>query len=177
MPTRTLVQTALLVALCVAVGYAFAPIPNVEMISACVFASGVWVGSRRGALIGATAEALYSGFNPYGIAPPPLYAAQVLGFALYGGAGGLTATLFDRRRAWPLQVAAAGASGFVMTLVYDLLTNVAVWVSVRETASLAAIVAGGLSFPFPLAHVLVNTAGFAILIPAVRRALGRRGIA
>jgi len=31
----------------------------------------------------------------------------------------------------------------------------------------------GLSFPFPLAHALTNSAGFAIVVPAVRRALGR----
>jgi len=176
MPTRTLVHTALLIALCVAVGYAFAAIPNVELISACVFASGVWVGPRRGAVVGALAEAMYSGFNPYGVAPPPLYVAQVLGFALIGAVGGFTAPIFRRQRFGPqVAVAAAAGLGFALTLVYDVLTNLAVWVTVRESSSVMAILAGGLSFPFPLAHPLGNTVGFALLVPVVGRALRRRG--
>jgi len=174
MPTRTLVHTALLVALCVAVGYAGAAIPNVELISASVFASGVWVGARRGAAIGALAEALYSGFNPYGVAPPPLYAAQVLGFTLIGATGGFAAPVVRRGR-WGSQIAVASSLGFVLTLVYDVLTNLAVWVTVRESSSWMAILAGGLSFPFPLAHALGNTLGFGVVVPAVTRALRRRG--
>jgi len=176
MPTRTLVQTALLIALCVAVGYALAGVPNVELISASVCASGVWVGARRGAVVGVLAEAIYSGFNPYGVAPPPLYVAQLVGFALFGAVGGFAAPLFARRRLG-VQVAAAAGLGFGLTLVYDVLTNLAVWVSVRESSSLMAILAGGLSFPFPLAHPLGNTLGFTLVVPAVTRALRRRGAA
>lgn len=174
MPTRTLVHTALLIALCVAVGYAFAVIPNVEFISASVFTSGVWVGARRGAVVGALAEALYSGLNPYGVAPPPLYAAQVLGFALFGAVGGVTSPFFRGAR-WGRQIVAAAALGFALTLVYDVLTNLAVWVTVRESSSWMAILAGGLSFPFPLAHALGNTLGFGVVVPAVARSLRRRG--
>jgi hypothetical protein len=168
-----LVRTALLVALCVALGYLMAGIPNIELISAATFTCGVLVGPRRGALIGALAEAIYSGFNPYGIAPPPLYAAQLLGFAFIGAAGGMARPLLLRSR-FGLQAALAGAAGLLVTLVYDVLTNIAVWVSVREGASLAAVVLGGLSFPFPLAHSGSNAVAFALVVPAVLRAVQRR---
>src|SRR5262249_55598581 len=87
--TRDRVEIALMAALCVALGYALASVPNVELISAATFTCGARAGARRGAVVGALAEALFAGFNPQGISPPPLYAAQILGFALLGAAGGL----------------------------------------------------------------------------------------
>jgi hypothetical protein len=172
MSTHELIHTALLVALCAAVGYA-SRIPNVELISAAVFTSGLLVGVRRGALVGGLAEAIYSGLNPYGVAPPPLYAAQILGFALYGMAGGALRRHLPRL-ALPLQAAVAGLCGFMLTLVYDVLTNSAVWLTLREGTSYRAVLLGGLAFPFPLAHPLTNTAGFAILAPVVSRMWRRR---
>jgi hypothetical protein len=171
--TQELVRTALLAALCIAIGYLFSRVPNIELISAATFTSGVLVGVRRGAVVGALAESIYAGFNPYGVSPPPLFASQVLGFVLLGAAGGVWGPIL-RRLPLAAQAAAAGIAGFTMTLVYDLLTNFAVWVMARETSSLAAVLIGGLSFPFPLAHALVNSAGFALLVPAVLRAVQRR---
>lgn len=170
--TRELVQTALLAALCAAVGYLFSTIPNVELISATTFACGVWAGPRRGALVGALAEAVYAGFNRYGVSPPPLYASQILGFAFLGAAGGLAGPVL-RRVPWAVAVALAAVSGFVCTLVYDLLTNAAVWVMAREQ-SFVRVVWGGLVFPFPFAHALSNTVAFTFVVPAVMRALRHR---
>jgi hypothetical protein len=170
-----LVRTALLAALCAALGYALAGVPNVELISAAVFTSGALVGPRRGALVGALAETVYAGFNPNGVSPPPLYAAQILGFALFGAAGGWLAPIVGRGP-WLLRVLGAAAAGFALTLVFDVLTNAAVWVTVRESATLAAVVLGGLAFPLPLFHVLVNTVGFALLAPATLRAVERRSV-
>jgi len=170
--TRDLVQTALLAALCAAVGYLFSSLPNVELISATTFACGVWAGPRRGALVGALAEAVYAGFNRYGVSPPPLYASQILGFAFLGAAGGVAGPMLRRVPA-AAAVGFAAASGFVCTLVYDVLTNAAVWVMAREQ-SFAAVVWGGLVFPFPFAHALGNTVAFAFVVPAVLRALRHR---
>jgi len=159
-------------ALCVALGYALASIPNVELISAATFTCGARSGARRGALVGALAEAVFAGFNPQGVSPPPLYAAQILGFTLLGAAGGWLRPLVARGP-WPLRIIAAGACGLSLTLVYDVLTNIAVWVTVRESATFAAVVLGGLSFPFPFAHALGNTIAFAIVVPSAVRAIER----
>lgn len=170
--TRELVQTALLAALCAAVGYLFAAIPNVELISAATFACGVWVGPKRGGLVGALGAAIYFGFNRYGVSPPPLYASQILGFVLLGGAGGALGPVL-RRVPWGAAVFLSAASGFVCTLAYDVLTNAAVWVMAREQP-FASVVWGGLVFPFPFFHALGNTVGFGCVIPAVMRALRHR---
>ncbi|MFQ5601384.1 MAG: hypothetical protein ACE5G2_12640 [Candidatus Krumholzibacteriia bacterium] len=176
MHTRELIHTALMVALCVALGYLMAGVPNVELISAAIFACGALSGVRRGALVGLLAELIYAGMNPYGISPPPLFLAQLCGMAAIGAAGG-TLRRVDASRAWAAQVLFAGSSGFLLTLFYDLLTNSAIYVTVRESSSWAAVVLAGLSFPFPLAHPLGNSVGFALLVPAVRRAVPHRSVA
>lgn len=176
METRELIRTALLIALCVAVGYSMAGVPNVELISAAIFSCGLLVGPRRGALIGALSEAIYAGVNPYGFSAPPLYVAQVVGMALIGLAGGAVQRPFVAL-GWRLQAPIAALLGFVLTLGYDVLTNSAVYLSLRETMSWAAVIVGGLTFPFPFAHALGNTIAFGMLAPAVLRTLHRRGAA
>ncbi len=173
MQTRDLVHIALLVALCAALGYLMAGVPNVELISAAVFTSGSLQGVRRGALIGAAAELIYAGLNPYGVSPLPLYAAQVAGMSAIGAGGGALSRALAARP-WAVRVALAGGSGFVLTLLYDVLTNSAIWLGARESSRWVAVVLAGLSFPFPLAHALGNTVGFALVTPAVRSALLRR---
>ena len=174
METRELVQTALLVAVCVAAGYLLTAIPNVELISACIFTAGVLKGARRGAVVGALAEFLYSSLNPYGMAPFPLLGSQILGMAMIGAMGGVfgawTGSATTVRQAW-----LAGVFGFGLTIAYDVVTNVAGYLMVRESTPFAAYMIAGLSFPFPLAHPLGNAAGFALLAPSVRRAL-RAGV-
>jgi hypothetical protein len=143
-----------------------------ELISAAVFASGAIAGVRRGAVVGALAESIFAGFNPMGVSPPPLFATQVLSFAGLGALGGV-ARPFVARGPAPLRVAAAALCGFLATAAYDAATGVAVWTTVRDQAPLAAIVLGSLTFPFPLAHALGNAIAFAVVVPAVARAVPR----
>lgn len=169
MATRQLIQTALFTALCVSLGYLLAGVPNLEILSASVFTSGVLLGARRGSVVGGMAELLYAGLNPYGLAPLPLLSAQVVGVAVIGASGGLVAPL-AAPRSWRLQVTIAAVSGFVLTLLFDVLTNAAGFLMVRESAHFIPYMVAGLSFPFPLAHALTNTASFAVIVPAVLRA-------
>lgn len=175
METRELIQTALLIALCVALGYLMAGVPNVELISAAIFTAGLLVGVRRGALVGAVAEALYAGINPYGVSAPPLLVAQILAMMLIGSVGGALRGIWVHLD-WRLQSAVAAVAGFVLTLVFDVLTNSAVYLSLRETTTWAAVVVGGLMFPFPFAHALGNTLAFALVAPSVSAAVARRSV-
>jgi len=172
--TRELIQTALLIALCAAVGYIMMSVPNVELISAAIFTGGLLVGARRGALIGGMAEAIYAGLNPNGVSAPPLFVAQVLGMTLIGFTGGALSGRFESLGRG-VQIGAAACAGLLLTLVYDVLTNSALYVSLRETTTWAALILGGLTFPFPFAHALGNTIAFALVSPAVVAAIRRRG--
>jgi hypothetical protein len=168
MSTHELARTALMVALCAAIGYLFAGIPNIELITAAVFTCGVLTGVRRGALVGLLAEGIFAGINPNGVSPPPLYASQLIGFTLIGAGGGALHRILPRLPV-PLQVGIAFTSGFLLTLIFDILTNTAIWLMFRSSSKWVATLVGGLTFPFPLAHPLVNAAGFALVVPPVCR--------
>jgi hypothetical protein len=143
------------------------------LISAATFAGGAVLGWRRGALAGAVAEAIFAGFNPMGVSPPPLFVSQVACFAGLGAVGGWASGLLRSGPVWSRVVLAAGF-GFVLTVAYDVATAVTTWVSVREQATLGAIVVGSLTFPFPLAHALGNSIAFAVVVPPVVRAIWPR---
>jgi hypothetical protein len=164
---------ALLVALCVTIGYLFLAIPNVEMFTAAIFASGFLVGAGLGALIGAISALLFSLFNPYGAPTPPLLIAQITCMALTGAvAGWLRNCGWLARPAWA-RAALFGMLGFLLTLIYDVLT----------TLSFALIMTGGeakkiwASFIFGLGfyglHLLSNTLIFALLVPLLLERLRR----
>ncbi len=182
MQTRDLIRTSLMVALCAAMGYLkvllapLAILPNLELFCAAVFTCGVLSGARRGALVGGLAAAIYFGFNPNGVSPPPLFLTQVLSMTCIGACGGVLRRP-ARHLPWALQSLLAGASGFLLTLGYDVATNSAGWLLVREGTSYVAYLVAGSSFPFPLAPPLGNSLGFGLLTPAVCRAVWRRSAA
>lgn len=175
-PTLDRVRIALLAALCASIGYLLAGVPNIELISAAIFVCGALRGVRRGAVIGLLGGGIFAGINPNGVSPPPLLVSQVTGFALLGAGGGVMGPMLGRAGIG-LQAVLSAACGLGLTLVYDVLTNVAVWLMAREGASLLAVVVGGLSFPFPLAHAGVNTVAFGVVVPSVLRAVRRRSAA
>jgi len=165
--TRLIVVTAIFIALAVAGGMALVQIPNVEMITVTVFLSGMLLGAWRGTMVGAIAESLYSGFNPYGAAPPPVMVAQVLCMALAGASGGIVASAFKPRTPpiWSFALA-----GFTVTLLFDLATTAGFAVMIGQSfkAFLAALVFGT---AFTVTHVATNTLIFCLLLPILTRRL------
>ena len=135
MQTRDLIQTALMVALCVAIGYLMVFIPNVELLSAAVFVCGVLRGSRRGALVGVLTMVLFGTINPMGVSPLPMFVAQLLGMAVVGAAGGLLAAEASARR---LAVWSAVA-GFLLAVFNSVLVDTGGWVAFRESTSWWAV--------------------------------------
>jgi uncharacterized membrane protein len=162
---RNLILMAIFIALAVAVGQD--PFPNLELVSATIFLSGMMLGAKRGLIVGVVAEFLFSSFNAYGPAAPPLLIAQMLSMMLAGVTGGLVQTLYKPRipPAWLLALI-----GFALTFVYDLLTTLSTIVIVKTGVSgfLTVVVTG---FYFFLVHQISNTAIFAFLLPVLLRRL------
>ncbi|MGH7602147.1 MAG: hypothetical protein ACREOI_37760 [bacterium] len=162
---RNLILMAIFIALAVAVGQD--PFPNIELVSVTIFLSGMVLGARRGLIVGAVAEFLFSSFNAYGPAAPPLLIAQMLGMMLVGVAGGFVQNVFGTRvpPAWLL-----GLAGFALTFVYDLLTTLSTIVIVKTGVPgfLTAVATG---FYFFLLHQISNTVIFAFLLPILLRRL------
>ena len=177
MPVRKkkIYLAAMLCALAVAVGYAFVYIPNVEFITAAVFINGCILGRFYGVLTAMTAEFLFSAFNPMGAAAPPMLLAQALCFGLTGYMGGVV-----RQRQWQDFSAAAkiayfGILGFVLTLVYDVLTTLSFSLFLAGSDSkkiLASFVSG---MGFYVIHVMVNTTSFALIVPVILQRLDKMG--
>ncbi|RPH96985.1 MAG: ECF transporter S component [Calditrichaeota bacterium] len=160
---QKLVLAGILAALCVATGYLFLLIPNVEMITATVFLSGVIVGPLWGAAVGFVSESLFSLLNPYGAPATPLFMAQVLSFSVIGLTGGLLAKSFIRL-SW-VKLILLGACGLLLTLFYDLLTTLSfgLFMSGSDLKKLLPIFTAGILFY--LTHSLSNLIIFVTIIP------------
>lgn len=158
---------AVFTGLAVALGYLLSGVPNVELVSFTVFASGFVLGAWRGAVVGALAMAIYSGGSPHGsgLAVPPLYAGQILGAAFAGALGAAARVLWGRGRLHPVLGGLAGAGiGLAATLVYQVLVILGLAAAMPEarTGFVAAIASNAL---FSLVHLLSNAVVFAVLAP------------
>ena len=123
-----------------------------------MFCSGVLLGARDGALVGALTMLVYSLLNPYGPAPPAVTAAQVAGTALSGLAGAAFRAVGLAERALPARATALAVSAVLITAFYDLLTNVATGLVFGQMRTW--LVAG---IPFALWHIGYNVVLFVAL--------------
>ena len=166
--TRDVARLAFFVALVAALGFLrqiLLPIPNVELMSLATFIAGAMLGTGAGAVAGAAAMGIYSILNPLGPAPPPVYAAQVAGLALFGIGGGLLAN--QRTRAVVL-----GAAGFLLTFLYDVLTNLGTAWVMGALSDPWPVLAGGLLFG--VGHMVWNTIAFALAGPPLVQWIARQ---
>ena len=169
-----LVLTGLFTALAVALAYALAAFPNIELMTAVVFLAGYTLGPSSGAMVGGIAMFVYSGFNPYGPAAPPLFFTQILGMTIAGLSGGVLGVHGGKSALRTPNKAVLGAAGFFLTLAYDLLTTVGTTITVGwSTAQFFAVLA--LSYLIPV-HIFSNTLIFAVLIPACLKTIEQSGV-
>ncbi len=162
---RRLAYAGLMIALGLTGAYVHV-IPNLELVTLAAFASGVLLGVRDGAGVAAVTMLLYSLLNPYGTAHPLVTAAQVAGEALVGAAGGAAAGL--ARATVAVRVTVLALAGALLTLVYDVITNLATGIVFGQ---MRVTLIGGI--PFALWHIGTNAALFAGLGPALVAVLAR----
>jgi uncharacterized membrane protein len=168
--TKTLVLSAVLIALTVVLGLIFLSVPNVELFTASVFISGYILGPVGGAVVGALAELIFSLFNPMGAPVPPLLLAQIAAMALAGWVGGWFASHFQVTT-YRLRIAVmTGLLGLGITLLFDIVTTLSfsVLMAGGDLRKIAANFIYGMAFY--VIHLLVNTMVFATLVPLL---LGR----
>jgi hypothetical protein len=114
---------------------------------------------------------IYSGFNPYGLAPPPTFATQVIGAAGIGAVGGWVGGR-ERAGGGVVGVALGAALGILLTLAYDVLTNYGTAVSIGAAMDPWPVIAGGIAFS--ALHIVWNGVFFAVGLPALLAVLRRR---
>jgi uncharacterized membrane protein len=128
------------------------------VLTLVVFCSGVLLGVRDGLLVGVVTELIYSVLNPYGAVHPLVTVSQVAGMALAGIGGGVAARLALPAAPVPVRVALLAVCGALLTLWFDLVTNLATGVLFGQMR--ATLIAG---IPFALWHVFWNVVLFAAI--------------
>ncbi|MFH0765855.1 MAG: hypothetical protein V2A61_05485, partial [Calditrichota bacterium] len=141
--------------------YLLMAIPNVEGFTAMLFLSGYILGVRLGIITAVIAALLYFGLNPQGGLFLPLLAAQIAGVILAPIGGVIYRKHFEKVKwaRWYL-----GLSAFIITLIYDILTNLAFPLVVGFDFT-QLLVYFSMGVPFSLIHIVGNILIFVILIP------------
>ncbi len=167
---RGYVLTAMFAGVGAAAGYMLMAIPNIEAITAVVFIAGYVIGIRRGLIATGIAAFLYFGLNPQGGLFPPLLTAQIIGLAAAPLAGAFFSSLKLNKRYHRLYL---GLSALIVTLWYDLLTNLAFpLVAGFDSRGFLTYLAAGI--PFSLWHIAANIVIFIIFIPPILNMIIRR---
>jgi uncharacterized membrane protein len=168
-----LTRIASFVSVGLVVGLALSGVPNVELVTAVCFASGFLLGPAAGLITGGLTEALFAGFNPLGSSMGLLLVAQVIGMSLAGLMGALVSRLCNRTVGFRY-VATVVGFGFLTTVLFDILTNLAFPVMAGFSFS-QYVVTMVAAVPFAAIHLVSNTLVFlfvvAPLLPRLRKAL------
>lgn len=154
-------RVALFSALAYVAALASIYIPNVSLIFIVVFVSGVLWGLKAGLIVGAVGEFLWTFFNPYGLAPFPIAAAQIGGMMLVGALGVVVYRSAVLNRVGPRGFFVFGFLGLASGLAFQLiLTGVDTWLYGQSWQyfvtglgfSMATIISNMLIFPacYPL---------------------------
>ena len=168
---RGIALISVLTALCLAIQLSPRP-ANVEFTSLFTFVLGFMFGPLVGILFGSSVMFVNGFLSPWGFAGL-IMPFQILGMALVGLAGGLYERYSQNRShlaGFCLEVAVLGA---FLTVVYDLITNFAVALTMMATMNpaLAMMIALAYGAPFSIIHVVSNIAVFGIVFFPVIKAL------
>lgn len=155
-----LAKMGVFVGLAVALALPILQIPNVEFITFVVFTSGYLLGIIAGGAVGGLSMLIYTTFNPYGIPPLPIALSQIISMTLIGVSGGLAFKTGLAIVLKPSSFMLMGFCGVILTLLYDLLTNLAVaWIAGQFIPVMVAAI------PFSLIHIGSNAVIFVVLTP------------
>ena len=170
MQLNSLIRASIFSAIAVGMGFSLMFIPNIELITVIVFLAGVHLGIGWGGIVGLTAMGIYSGLNPMGsgLSFPPLFIMQILGMAIAGILGGLVRPLIIEKKINLFLIVGLAITGFIITLIYDLLTLLAypMTAGLGFSGILAALFKG---LGFTLLHEISNAVVFTVTVPPVLR--------
>ncbi|TET24914.1 MAG: hypothetical protein E3J78_00375 [Candidatus Cloacimonadota bacterium] len=164
---KRIAQSGIFTATTISLGYLLFFIPNIELMSASIFSSGWLFGPTVGFIVGGTSFAIFSFFNPLGASLPPLFIAQVIGGILLGVAGGFCRISVSGLPLF-LRIPILGIAGGLLTLFYDVITNIGGFIAfTTEKTFLAYLISG---IVFSLVHIISNVLIFSMLLAPI---LGR----
>jgi uncharacterized membrane protein len=164
--TKKISIIVMMTAACIGSNYAMLGIINVKLMDVIVFITGLAFGSGIGMSVGVLSWAIYGLINPYGFVLPILIATATME-SVYGLVGGLLGR--EGGKTFHSNPIVAGVQyaivGLILTIVYDLVTNIVFAISFGIDLRVALI--GGL--PFTLVHTVSNVGIFFVgVLPAIK---------
>ncbi|MEM3666216.1 MAG: ECF transporter S component [Candidatus Bathyarchaeia archaeon] len=166
--SKKIALISILAALCTAIQLTPRP-PNVEFTSLFTFTIGSMFGSAAGILFGNFIMFVNGFFSPWGFAGFNM-PFQMAGMGLVGLFGGFYRNFLDGANQPKVYVEVA-VYGAVLTVLYDIITNfgVALSMMVSMPPILAVFTAFAYGIPFSAIHVATNVALFGIaFLPLIR---------
>jgi energy-coupling factor transport system substrate-specific component len=166
--TIELAKAAMFTSAAVGAGFALAYVPNIELITAIVFAAGVYLGLSWGSVVGAVSMLIFSGVNPMGsgFINPPLVIAQVISMVLIAATGGLLRSWIFSAKWTKLKIVFLGIIGGLLTFIYDSLTTLSTPFAMGfEEKNLLAMYLAGIGFT--ILHQISNIAVFSLILPGL----------
>jgi energy-coupling factor transport system substrate-specific component len=163
--SREIALVATLAATAAAGRVLFAAVPSAQPVTTICIVTGIALGPRAGAAVGAVAALVSNAFLGQG----PWTPWQMLTWGLAGASAGMLAPLL--RRPWAL-VAFGAVWGFLFGAIMNLWQLAAFGPALNLPAFLATETRG---LPFDLAHAVTNVALLGLAGPALIRLLDRYG--
>jgi energy-coupling factor transport system substrate-specific component len=142
--------------------YIFIAVPNVELGSAVFFITGLIFGLEIGLTSMLISSIIFSVINPWGAFIPLIWFSQAIAWTIVVMAGYLSSRIEITQENVTKFL---GLMGFVVTLLFDLITDLGYSVSF-SVPFLVAIVAG---LPFHIIHIVSNVIIFSLGIPPIER--------
>ena len=164
--TKKISIIVMMTAACVGSNYAMLGIINVKFMDVIVFITGLAFGSGTGMAVGFLSWTIYGLINPYGFVLPILIATATMESA-YGLVGGLLGREGGKMiHSHPIVAGIQYAIvGLILTIVYDLVTNIVFAVSFGIDLRVALIEGA----PFTLVHMISNVSIFFVgVLPAIK---------
>jgi uncharacterized membrane protein len=158
---------AVMTAACIVSNYLLIGVFNVKLMDLIVFSSGFLFGPTVGASVGILTWLVYGTLNPYGFSLPVLISTSLME-SLYGIVGGFLGTRANMGVGLTSNLK-YGILGFLLTFVYDLVTNIVSGLSAGIPLSVALIT----GIPFAIAHEGSNAVFFFLGAPPLISAVGR----
>jgi hypothetical protein len=160
-------RVALFSALAYVMALASVYIPNVSLSFITIFACGAAFGYQTGMTSGGLGMFLWTVFNPFGMAPPPITVAQIIGMIIVGALGAAIAGSAIMKKVVPRGFWIYALLGLVSGLIFQIIVSgVSAWLfgpfwqslSAGLTFALLTIISNGIIFPacYPLAVKLAN---------------------
>lgn len=163
--SRMIAITAVMTALAIVGNYIVVFIPNVELGTLVLFVTSYVFGPIMALWATLIMSLIFGTLNPWGGFIPQIWASQVVGWIYVVLAGAISGKPGRAGYGDTFSSIEIGGIGFVLTSVFDLITNI----GYSLTFSIPYAVALISGFPFLVVHVASNTILFASVVPRLQR--------